>query len=88
MEDFVPNRLRGQGQGSRSERAVQCSDPNATALSIYRSVTYTNTTDEGGKSNTAPFFNLKNTTPRRRSTSKGDVIFRCVFVHMFTVKEL
>lgn len=34
-------------------------DLNATALSIYRGVTYTNTMDEEGKSNTVPFLNPK-----------------------------
>lgn len=39
-------------------RVVQCSYPNANALSIYRGVTYTNTTDDEEESNTAPV--LKN----------------------------
>lgn len=91
VEDFVPKTTDSQDEdrpASRSESAAQRSDPNATALSIYRGVTYTNTTDEEGKSNTAHFLNPKNTNHRRRSTSKGDVIARCLSVHVFTVKEL
>lgn len=80
--------LPGQGQTS-NERATQWSEPNATALSIYRGVTYRNTTDEEGSSNTAPFPNPENKINHRRcSTTKGDVIVCCLSEHMFIVKEL
>lgn len=91
VEDFVPDTTDSQDKGrpaSHSERAVQCSDPNAMALSIYRGVTYTNTTDEEEESNTALFPNTKNTKHRTSSTRKGDVITSYLFVHMFTVMDL
>lgn len=71
-----------------SERAEQWSNPNATALSIYRGVTYTNTTDEEGKSNAAPLLNRKNRNRRRRSSGRGDVIVRWLALHVFTIKAL
>lgn len=82
------NRLPRTRTDQRVAIKEQCSDPNTTAMSIYRSVRYTNTMDEEGKSNTSPFLNPKNTNHRRRSTSKGDVIVCCLSKHMFTVKEL
>lgn len=85
VRDFVP-RTR-TGQESCSEQPEQWKDPIAVALSIYRGVTYTNTTYEGEKSNTAqPSSILKVLTTG--GTSKGDVAFRCLSVHMFTVREL
>lgn len=52
---------------SGKERSVQWRDPNVMALSIYRGVTYTNTTYKEAKSNT-PIQN--NMNQKRRSTSK------------------
>lgn len=49
VEDFVPNTTDSQDKDRGAicnERAAQWSDPNATALSIYRGVTYTNTKDK------------------------------------------
>lgn len=55
-------------------RVVQCNYPNANALSIYRGVTYTNSTGDEELSNTAQVLNTKITNYSTGSTSKGDVI--------------
>lgn len=71
-----------------NNREAQWTDPNATALSIYRGVMYAKPTDEAGNQRQHSLNNPKNIRHRRCSTSKGDVIVSCLSEHMFTVKTL
>lgn len=72
---------------ARTDELVAMEDPNATALSIYRGVTYTKTTDEVGNQTQHPTPIQKVLTTGDAET-RGGVIVCFLSVHMFTVKEL
>lgn len=78
---FKDRRVGGNG------RSAHWKDPNATALSIYRGVTYTKTTDEVGNQTQHPTPIQKVLTTGDAET-RGGVIVCFLSVHMFTVKEL